>query len=210
MLTVTLSAAYGAGGSYVGPRLAEQLGLRFLDRAIPAAVAGQLGVELAEAVAHDGRSEHGFGRLLTAIGRVPSATLGGLTGFLPPDQLTDETVFAEHTARLLREVADDTGAVILGRAAAVVLAGRPQVLHVRMSGPPEARAKQASRLRGVDLDTTRTRLRDNDAAREAYVKNLYGRDPRDPALYHVVLDSTALTLDTCVNLLVTAARSIAV
>jgi hypothetical protein len=36
---VTLSASFGAGGSVIGPRVAEELGLPFLDRAIPVAVA---------------------------------------------------------------------------------------------------------------------------------------------------------------------------
>ena len=38
---VTLASLYGAGGSVVGPRVAERLGVPFLDRAIPDAVAKQ-------------------------------------------------------------------------------------------------------------------------------------------------------------------------
>ncbi len=41
---VTISASYGAGGPEVGPAVAERLGLPFHDRAIPAQVAGRLGV----------------------------------------------------------------------------------------------------------------------------------------------------------------------
>ena len=41
---VTISAAYGAGGSLVGPRVAERLGVRFLDRASPVSVADHLEV----------------------------------------------------------------------------------------------------------------------------------------------------------------------
>ena len=41
---VTISAAYGAGGSLIGPRVAERLGVRFLDRALPVSVADQLEV----------------------------------------------------------------------------------------------------------------------------------------------------------------------
>lgn len=38
---VTLASLFGAGGSVVGPRVAERLGVPFLDRAIPEAVAKQ-------------------------------------------------------------------------------------------------------------------------------------------------------------------------
>jgi hypothetical protein len=40
-----------------------------------------------------------------------------------------------------------------------------------------------------------------------YVKHSYRADPRDPRRYHLVLDSTALALATCVELIVTAARA---
>jgi shikimate kinase len=39
MHVVTLSAGYGAGGSVIGPAVAERLGVPFLDRALPAGVA---------------------------------------------------------------------------------------------------------------------------------------------------------------------------
>ena len=39
---IALSAAYGAGGSIIGPALADRLGVPFLDRAIPLAVADRL------------------------------------------------------------------------------------------------------------------------------------------------------------------------
>jgi shikimate kinase len=41
---VTLASLYGAGGSVVGPRVAERLGVAFLDRAIPDRVAKQTGL----------------------------------------------------------------------------------------------------------------------------------------------------------------------
>ena len=45
----------------------------------------------------------------------------------------------------------------------------------------------------------------NDRARTAYVKHFYGADPADPRLYHLVIDSTAIPLETVAELIVTAA-----
>ena len=44
-----------------------------------------------------------------------------------------------------------------------------------------------------------------DRAREGYVKHFYNRDPRDPALYHLVIDSTALPVAAVVDVIVAAA-----
>jgi cytidylate kinase len=44
-----------------------------------------------------------------------------------------------------------------------------------------------------------------DRAREAYVRHFYGCDARDPALYHLVIDSTALPESTVVDIIAAAA-----
>jgi len=80
-------------------------------------------------------------------------------------------------------------------------------LHVRLDGPLDARVQRAVGLEGVDEDQARKLAAETDRAREAYVKHFYKCDSRDPRHYHLVLDSTALDLDTCVDLIVTAART---
>jgi cytidylate kinase len=97
--------------------------------------------------------------------------------------------------------------VILGRAAAVVLADLRGALHVRLDGPAERRLAQAVELEGVERATAERHMRETDRAREAYVQQFYGADARDPALYHVVIDSTALPLDACVELIALAATA---
>lgn len=54
-MIITISASYGAGGSELGPRIAQRLGLRFIDRAVPVAVADELGISVqdAEAIEQD-------------------------------------------------------------------------------------------------------------------------------------------------------------
>ena len=46
-----------------------------------------------------------------------------------------------------------------------------------------------------------------DKARTAYVRRLYRVDPADASLYHMVIDSTALPLNTVIELILTAARN---
>ena len=65
---IALSAAYGAGGSIIGPALADRLGVPFLDRAIPLAVAERLEVSYDDAAAHDEKAGAGWlERVLTAF-----------------------------------------------------------------------------------------------------------------------------------------------
>lgn len=195
---VTLSAAYGAGGSHVGPALARRLGVPFVDRAIAAGMADRLGLTEAEAQKLDEDVERGLDRILNNLSPVAD-----FYGDVDPALLKRST-HHEAAEAVIREVAASGRAVILGRAGAVVLAEDDRALHVRLTGPAEARVEQAMRLEGLSREDAQRRAKKTDRAREAYVKRYYNCDARDPSLYDLVLDATRLGLDTCVEIVATA------
>lgn len=198
---VTISSSYGAGGSRVGPALAQRLEVPFLDRAIPAAVAERLAVPFDDAQAHDDQlSDSWLERMLRGfIGQnlTPQAPVQGESG----------EEFRSATEAVLLATAASGGGVILGRAAAIVLRDDPRVLRVRLDGPPERRVRQAMKLEGLDEATVRDRLSRQDRAHATYTRHFYGVDIHDPGLYHLMLDSTAIPLHVCVELLASGARS---
>ncbi|MHB8450315.1 MAG: cytidylate kinase-like family protein [Mycobacteriales bacterium] len=208
MPVVTISAPFGAAGSVVGPEVARRLNAPFVDRAIPAAVAAELQVSMTEALARDDRAAHGIARFFSMFARVQNVTLGGVEGYLPQEQLTDDEDFVRETERVIRDLAAGGNAVVLGRAAAIVLADHPTALHVRLTGSAERRLAQAVRRDGLDIDAARTQLRDNDSARRAYVRHFYNRDPEDVSLYHLVIDGTRLPVQTCADLIVAAVKAL--
>jgi Cytidylate kinase-like family len=200
---VTFSAAYGAAGAEVAPAVAERLGLPFHDRAIAAQVAGRLGVPVAEAEANDETVVRGWWRLVASLGTMPDP----VGGVLPMAALPDARAYRQQTERVLEEIASGAGGVVLGRAAAMVLGKRPDVLHVRLDGPRDQRLAAACDRSGRPLDDMRREMEVNDRTREAYVRHFYRCDPADPQYYHLVVDSTALPIDTVVDIVVTAARA---
>jgi cytidylate kinase len=210
MALVTISAQYGAGGSSVAPAVAEALGVPFVDRAIPVQVARELGVSTEESLARDDRADTGWvSRWLAGAAQVAEvsstvpATPVDVVGCVVSDQS-----FVAHTEKVIRGLATGTGAVVLGRAAAVVLADRPGTLHVRLRGPRDRRLRQAMELRGIDADTAQREMADNDRARAAYVRRFYRCDPDDAGLYHLVCDSTAVPLAAVVELIAFTARAL--
>jgi cytidylate kinase len=204
MPLITLSAPYGAGGSQVGPAVADRLDVPFVDRAIPTRVAERLAVPEREAVQHDETVGSWLTRALLSFGQM-TPILAGATP--PPHPVLTDDAFRQATEVVLREHAAGDGAVILGRAGAIVLRDEPNALHVRLTGPEEARVEQGMRIEGVDRETAERHLEETDRARHDYVHHFYRADPSDPAHYHVVIDSTAITLDACVDLIVLAAGS---
>jgi cytidylate kinase len=202
---VTISATFGAGGSEIGPAVAEALGLPFVDRAIPANVARKLGVPLAEAQQKDENVDTGLWRVLSSMALVPDLAGAGPVAYTT---MSDDAAFREKTEQVLAEIAAGPGGVVLGRAAAIVLAGLPDALHVRLDGPEEARlALLAGRHPDRDEGALRQAMRDNDGARAAYLRHFYRADAGQCRHYHLVIDSTALPWDAVTVLIATAARA---
>jgi len=203
MGVVTVSAPFGCGGAEIAPAVAERLGLPFHDRVIPAQVAGRLGVPVAEAEANDETVTRGLWRLVSSLGTMPDP----VGGVLPTSTLPDEGAYRVQTERVLGEIAAGPGGVVLGRAAAMVLRGRPDVLHVRLDGSPERRLAAAVAHSDRPAEEVRRQRDAADRAREAYVRHFYRCDPAEARHYHLVVDSTELPHATVVDLVVTAARA---
>jgi len=200
---VTLSASYGAHGDRVGRALAKRLQLPFVDRAIPtAAAARQLGLPEDVGESLDEHAPSRWERIATRF--VNSAMPIGPDVLAADVQLTPER-FRSATKAELEHVADTTGAVVLGRAGMVVLGNRPEVLCARLDGPVEARIAQVM-AQGVGEARARQGQREVDNAREAYARVFYNVRQDDPRLYHVILDSTALSVEACVDIILRAAK----
>ena len=199
---ITVSASYGAGGSVVAPALADRLGLPFLQRvttseghmAEPGPCDEQLSTEEVKATP--------VHRLLAHFTQAMPA---GPTQSPPSTHHQDQHLRGHGEAGIHRVLAGG-GGVILGRAAAVVL-GKDHGFHVRLDGPPERRVAQGASVEGISEEQARERLRAADKARTAYVRRLYRCDPTDASLYHLVIDSTAIPLETVVELVLAAARA---
>lgn len=206
MGTVTIAATYGCGGSVIGPAVAKRLGLPFVGRAIPASLAEEIHEPLVAALADDADNTSAVGRLLDR-----ALSYSGLFVGVPitPEELGVVPDVAQ-VELAVRRLADAGGAVVLGRAAVFILKDRPDVLHVRLDGDVEARRRAAMAHLGLDYENATRKQQRTDHARRAYVGHFYPRAGalEDPRHYHLVLDSTAISLDTCIEIIARAAQDL--
>jgi cytidylate kinase len=196
---ITVSASYGAGGSVVAPALAERMGVPFVDR-----VTGSAGQAPTPG--------HGESLCAEEAGSTPvHRLLGSLTHAMPAGpavsppsyRLGDDEIRHAAETEVLALAAAGRG-VVLGRAAAAVL-GRQRGFHVRLDGKPALRLAQGAMIEAVSLEEARAHMNAADKARTSYVRRLYGVDPADVFLYHLVIDSTVVPLSTVVDVVLLAA-----
>lgn len=194
---ITVSAAYGTGGSVVAPALAERLGVPFVDRA--PSPAGRRPDPCRERLTAEEARTTPLHRLVASFTHAMPA---GPTVSPPTHRHHDHEIRSACEADIFEAAAAGEG-VILDRAAAVVL-GSDRGYHVRLDGPPLPRLAQGAALEGVSIDEARAHMEAADKTRTAYVRRLYRTDPSSPALYHLVIDSTAIPLETVVEIILTA------
>jgi cytidylate kinase len=209
MYGVTITGDYGAGGSYVAPAVAAALGLPMLDRAISTDVAAALHVSVQEATG--GQLKRSLvGRFFGVLAPLSAGVLGAGTDAAPPDadfvRADDAEIFRDQAESIMR-AALASGAVIHGRAGAAAFCHEKQVLHVRLVGALDARIAQGAALEHVSIDEARRAQPQVDQARAHYVRRLYNVRIDDPTLYDLLIDSTRLNLDSCVDLIVQAYKA---
>jgi cytidylate kinase len=184
---VTIASQPGAGGEVVAPRVAEALGVPFLDRALPG-----------DPEDPEQRPRGVVGDLARASTMLASAPLERL-------ELDDARVRSELAEFLAR--ARGTGGVVLGRGAMFVLAGAPGALHVLLAGSLEGRIARVAEREAIGRADARRRVEARDRAKRDYVRRTFGVDPDDRTLYDLVIDTIAVGIDAAVEIVLTATRA---
>jgi Cytidylate kinase-like family len=187
---VTVAAEHGTAGDLVAPRVADALGVPFLDRALPAWLA---------AASKESERPSGF------VGNLARASSILASGPAERVDLNEGRMRAELAEFLARTSTD--GGVVLGRGGMILLADAPTALHVFLIGDRAGRVARVAEREGVDTHEADRRVRAHDRARREYVRRAFAVDPDDRALYQLIIDTVALGVDASVELVVTASRA---
>jgi cytidylate kinase len=221
MATVTLTGHLGSMGT-IDERVAEALGYSLLDRELLVEAAESLGWSEQDVQAFDERTRGQGGRLARLLRSfvehspaamadaeglsLITATYGEMAG--PAMAPRDERYIAALRA-LIEQAAGRGDAVIVGRGGQAILAGRPEVIHVRVVCDPEERIRRIAARDSMEPDAARARVVDSDEQREAWHQKYFGIDYRSPYLYHLVVNSGWLGDELAGELIADLVRSLA-
>ena len=204
---VCISAADGAAGEEIGPRVADGLGFQLVNEQVVAQAAKEAGVE--------GRVIADVEQRRTLVGRVlqqlPAAAAGAaaIGGFSPPE-VADQAP-TDDLRGLIRSVVEEIAsrgdAVILSHAASHALATRPDTLRVLVTATPETRRARTRAERDVSEKEAEKLVSRGDANRADYIKRFYKLSAELPTHYDVVVNTDRLSVEQAVDIVVRAASS---
>ena len=202
MAVITISRQYGSGGDEIAALLCRRLGYRLFDKYLITQAAVESGLSEREVVdlSEDSYQLQGFfDRLFNRTRQVAQ-----LWAWANENPVYFEMPAAEETAialvrRAILKAYQLGNFVIIGRGGQVVLQDHPDVFHVRVEAPIEARIQTVreqltagesedlaaieARRQAQDLITTR------DEASADYLRRFYGVNWADPTLYHILINT---------------------
>lgn len=112
-----------------------------------------------------------------------------------PDQIN------AYQTELIKELADKSSCVIVGRCADYILQGYKDCFHVFITGELPDRATRVIKEHGIAADTARSHVRDRDRRRSSYYKHITDQVWGMAENYDLCLNSSKLGIDCCVDLI---------
>lgn len=194
---ITISREFGSGGRAVGKRVAERLGVAYYDRELIARIAEKSG--LAPAYIAE------YGEYATST----SSFLHNLdihAAFAAdPLSVPDQLYVMQHNT--IRELADAEPCVIVGRCSDYALQDRDDCLHVFLHADQSFRTDRIVRLYGETAADPVKLLEETDGKRKVYYEHYTNRSWGMAKNYHVSLNSGAIGLEKCADIVCELAES---
>jgi cytidylate kinase len=200
---VTITRQYASGGSEIARRVVERLpGWTLIDNEFVEQVSRLAGLPEDEVARREERTPGLLERLArTLTVGAPEMFIATGEHAIPVDTAEEEAI-VKTTERVIEEAASEGRVVLVGRGAQVLLAGRPNALHVYVAASKPFRRKVAIERLGVNPAEADKVMQETDARRDEYVKTRYGRDRQDLTLYDLVLNTERLGLQGAADLVV--------
>lgn|SRR5574344_99416 len=185
---VTISRQFASMGRTIGLKMASNLGIELLDRDIVKEAAKRLGLGKGEISHYDENPGHD-------------------SFFLRKTYLFDFSVYNVHNnvfevqKNIIQDYAQKESCIIVGRCADSILREHANVLNICIYAPFEARLHNCVTELGMDEQSAIEKIKNVDAARNAYRHKYCPECTSDFDDRHLMIDSSKFGIDATAQIL---------
>lgn len=221
MSVITVSREFGASGTYIALKTAAALGYTCYDQQILNSIAEKMGKDTEQIEPFD---QNTYNRISVFFHEaLESISKGGMVfhpfGIGPLDWDSGELFAAnsgnnkdkdyiEVLTHTIKELAEKSNAVIMGRGGSQILKNNPQTLHVRIIANMEDRIRRIMEEQKIDEEKAKMLIDSWEKTSTNFLYDFFDADIHSPHNYHLILNTSLLTPDTCVDILVNAVKSL--
>ena len=197
MAVLTISRQFGAGGITLGKMVSEKLGYHFYDEEIIQLVAKKAKVSKHWVESMEKEAGGKFQRLISGLvsKSLIERILDDQRGYI------DEDIYVDLLHTVIRKIADEGEAVIIGRGSQYILKDHKDASHVLLVADKEHRIKFIEEHYNLSTDKA-TRVVSTEEKKRTVLYRKFGKEDYDqPVHYHMVLNMNKTDLHTAVKLM---------
>jgi CMP/dCMP kinase len=191
--SVTISRQLGCGGAYVGQQLANRLSFFYADREIIRKAAQQLSVLEKDLESRDEKIPSFWESFYQVSTYAPEAFLIPVS--TPP---TSRELF-ETEAEVIRHIANQRSAVIIGRCGFHLLHGYPNHISIFLHADMAFRNNRIQKMYEVSKENAAEMISQSDKKRASYCKTFTGKEWADARNYDISVDTGKTGVDNTVE-----------
>lgn len=177
---ITLSRAYGSGGTEIARKVAEELNYEYIDR------------EMIQYVARNANVQN---EIVASIDEKDLTVIESWIEGLLKAKIFDRSDYNHHLLQVVTALAIKGGCLFIGRGINFVLANTPNSFHCRIVAPLDFRIKEIAKRKDIDPASAKKEILDIDQSRISFIKKFYHRDINDPTAYSVIYNTAFLPKD---------------
>ena len=188
---ITIGRQFGSGGSEVGRKLAENLGLTYYDKELLLEAAKDYGLspEVFERV--DEQTFNSFSYALS-VGFSPVAM------FSPNDNILSGERLFKFQSDTIRKIAEKESCVLIGRCADYVLRDNPFCISFFIHNKLENRIQRVIQAQHMTPDQAKSFITKTDKSRAAYYNYYTDKSWGVASSYNLSIDVSVLGIDETV------------
>jgi cytidylate kinase len=184
-VTIAISREAGAQGGAVAAKLGERLGWLVYDRQLLRHIAEEMGL-----------SE----RLLDSVDEKRANWLMTYLQVFATNNAVSPGAFLYTLSKVVLSLAAHGECVIVGRGAAQFLPPEKTV-RVRLVAPLNDRIAVMQKRTGLPIEQAARRVESIDLDRTNFVREHFHKDPADPTLYDIILNTARFSVEECAEMI---------
>ncbi len=197
MSVITISRQFGAGGKTLGGMISKKLGYNFFDNDLIQMVAKKAKVSTNWVESLEKEAGGRVQRFIQSV--VPKSMIDRILddkrGYI------DEEIYVDTLNEIIRQIADEGNAVILGRGSQYILKDHADTYHLLLIAEKEDRVQFMEKHYKLTPGQAIQAVNNEDKRRMNLYRKFGKKDYDQPDLYHLVFNMSKTSLDTACGLI---------
>jgi len=198
MTIVTISREFGAGGRTIGQMVADRMGFTFFDNELIQKVADKAKVSTEGVVSLEKEAAGKFQKMIS--GMIPKRMVDMVRE--NKVETIDEEVYVDLLTDIIRDIADEDNAVIIGRGSQYILEGRKNVFNILIVADKKDRVNFMRENYNLTYDQAVKTVELDDKRRINLYRVFNKTDFNRAERYHLVVNTSKMSIETAAELIV--------